>query len=98
MFRATTDGPYPPIGTVFDNGKLQLVSVIGTGGYGIVYLATNTRGLTGRSYAVKCLCRTEEHRQSHVREIALHKLASAHPGIINLHRVVEEDLYLYFVM
>ncbi|KAF5347343.1 hypothetical protein D9756_009959 [Leucocoprinus leucothites] len=89
---------FPAIGTVFDAGRLQLVSVIGTGGYGVVYQAIDKRGLDSQSYAVKCLIRTGEHRQSHIREIALHKLASSHPGIITLHRVVEEDIYLYFVM
>ncbi|KXN86958.1 Negative regulator of sexual conjugation and meiosis [Leucoagaricus sp. SymC.cos] len=89
---------YPQIGTVFDEGRLRLMSVIGTGGYGVVYQATDTHSSAYRSYAVKCLIRSDAHRQSHVREIALHTLASAHPGIITLHRIVEEDVYLYFVM
>ncbi|KAJ3566341.1 hypothetical protein NP233_g7066 [Leucocoprinus birnbaumii] len=97
--RAAVEVPsFPQIGTVFDVGRLQLVSVIGTGGYGVVYRAIDTHELSNRSYAVKCLMRTEEHHQSHIREIALHKLASSHPAIITLHRVVEEDAFLYIVM
>ncbi len=40
----------------------------------------------------------DEQCQSHIREIALHKLACSHPGIITLYRIVEEDIYRYFVM
>jgi serine/threonine protein kinase len=95
---AANEPSYPPIGTVFDKRRLQLVSVIGTGGYGVVYQATDTWGPTRRTYAVKCLIRTDEHYQSHAREITLHKLTSCHPGIVTLHRVIEDNVYIYIVM
>ncbi|THH11438.1 hypothetical protein EW145_g672 [Phellinidium pouzarii] len=100
---ATTPTP-PPIGTTIDDGTnagaLQLASVLGYGGYGVVYRAvTNSGGL----YAVKCLLRTsnpnnpkqaQRQRRLHMREIALHRLAGAgaHPGIVRLHRIIEPAL------
>jgi len=89
---------FPPVGTFVDSERLKLVSIIGTGGYGVVYHAVDAHGLDCRSYAVKCLIQADERSQSHTREIALHGLACSHPGIVTLHRVVEEDIYRYFIM
>jgi serine/threonine protein kinase len=33
-------------------------------------------------------------RQIHIREIALHQLASAHPSVVTLHHVVEDLTYI----
>ena len=48
---------HPPIGTLIDGGSLQLVEVLGVGGYGVVYRANETYPSTTapKSYAVKCL-------------------------------------------
>lgn len=57
-----------------------------------------------RSYAVKCLIHNPMHphahrqRQHHIREIALHQLASAHPHVVKLHNVIEEAPYTFLVM
>lgn len=94
--KPTTNGiSYPQVGTIIDGGRLQLAAVIGTGGYGVVYQATDTEQ---HLYAVKCLIRKEFQRQSQLQEIALHKLASSHPGVVTLHRIVEDDVYTYMVM
>lgn len=95
---------HPPIGTLIDGGSLQLVEVLGVGGYGVVYRAVEARPttMTPKSYAVKCLVappvQNPRSRQVHIREIALHQLASRHPGVVTLHRVVEYMNLTYIVM
>lgn len=87
---------YPPVGTVIDNRRLQLLSLIGTGGYGVVYQAIDLD--TATHYAVKCLIQNQIQREACIREITLHQLASAHPGIVTLYRVTEDDKYTYMTM
>ncbi|KAF7347124.1 Serine/threonine protein kinase [Mycena venus] len=98
-----TPPAYPVLGTRIDNGSLELVEVLGVGGYGVVYRAIETNSPVPRQYAVKCLGNsqmtvTPRQRQLHVREIALHQLASAHPNVVNLQRVAEEGTYTYIIM
>ncbi|KAJ3528007.1 hypothetical protein NM688_g8051 [Phlebia brevispora] len=93
----------PPVGTLIDNGSLELVQILGYGGYGIVYRAIDTYTSHPTSYAVKCLPHSPKRnaarqRQLHIREITLHQLASAHPGVVTLHRVIEEYDYTWIVM
>ena len=94
---------HPPVGTLIDGGSLELVEVLGVGGYGVVYRAVDTRHMPApKSYAVKCLVtsghQTLRQRQIHIREIALHQIASAHPGVVTLHRVVEQFNHTYIIM
>ncbi|KDR80302.1 hypothetical protein GALMADRAFT_62806, partial [Galerina marginata CBS 339.88] len=93
---------YPPLGTLIDNSLLELVEVLGNGGYGIVYRAVESFSTSQRSYAVKCLSNTHGHsslrRQLHIREISLHKIASAHPSVVALYRVIEEPEHTFIVM
>lgn len=96
--------PTPPaLGTLIDNGSLQLVEILGYGGYGIVYRAIDTFSSNPTSYAVKCLPHSNKRnatrqRQLHIREITLHQLASGHPNVVTLHRVVEDYQYTFIVM
>lgn len=89
---------HPPLGTLIDGGSLELVEVIGVGRYGVVYRAVDG----SQSYAVKWLVtsghQTLRQRQIHIREIALHQIASAHPGVVELHRVVEQFNHTYIIM
>lgn len=103
----TTDSPSAPsppaLGTLIDNGALELVEILGFGGYGIVYRAIDTYSSNPVSYAVKCLPHSRKRnasrqRQLHLREITLHKLASAHPNVVTLHRVIEDYQYTFIVM
>jgi serine/threonine protein kinase len=93
----------PPVGTLIDDGTLELVEVLGVGGYGVVYRAVDVYSLHRKSWAVKCLMHmpsnhSARQRQLHIREITLHQLASAHPNVVSLHRVIEEPNYTYLVM
>ncbi|KAJ7485292.1 kinase-like domain-containing protein [Mycena latifolia] len=99
----STEPSHPVPGTRIDNGALELVEVLGVGGYGVVYRAIETHSPNPRQYAVKCLMHsttsvTTRQRQLHIREIALHQLSSAHPNVVTLHRVVEEDNLTYIIM
>ncbi|KAF5386445.1 hypothetical protein D9757_005847 [Collybiopsis confluens] len=93
---------HPPLGTLIDNNELELVEVLGVGGYGVVYRAEDTCSSSRRSYAVKCLLhrpsQSVRQRQVHIREITLHQLASAHPNVVTLHRVVEDYNCTYIIM
>ncbi|CCL99589.1 uncharacterized protein FIBRA_01607 [Fibroporia radiculosa] len=93
----------PPLGTYIDNESLQLVEVLGYGGYGVVYRAIDTCSSSPTSYAVKCLPRShkrnaQRQHQLHMREIRLHQVASRHPNVVTLHRVIEDYHYTYIVM
>ena len=96
--------PVPPaLGTIIDSGALQLVEILGYGGYGIVYRAIDTYSSNPTSYAVKCLPHSNKRsaarqRQLHMREIALHQLASGHPNVVTLYDSFEDDKYFFFVM
>ncbi|KAJ6595837.1 kinase-like domain-containing protein [Mycena vulgaris] len=99
----STEPSHPAPGTRIDHGALELVEVLGVGGYGVVYRAIETHSPTPCQYAVKCLMHPHtpgaaRQRQLHIREIALHQLSSAHPNVVTLHRVVEEDGHTYIIM
>ncbi|KAF8800575.1 kinase-like protein [Phlegmacium glaucopus] len=99
---ASPTSSHPAVGTLIDDGALELVEVLGVGGYGVVYRAIDTVPSSWRSYAVKCL--TSMHAQSsarrhlNIREITLHQIASAHPAIVTLHRVVEDHGHTFIIM
>jgi serine/threonine protein kinase len=102
--KTSTPAPTPPaVGTLIDGGTLELVEVLGVGGYGVVYRAVDIRSLRPKSYAVKCLMHFPKHRDSrqrhlHIREITLHQLTSTHPNVVSLHRVIEESTNTYLIM
>jgi serine/threonine protein kinase len=86
-----------------DDGNIELTHVIGTGAYGVVYLGTDRHPVLDVEVprAVKCLRRHGlDARQKHFqrREIALHRLASAHPSIITMDRIVEDGERIYVIM
>ncbi|TFY58587.1 hypothetical protein EVG20_g8091 [Dentipellis fragilis] len=96
---------HPALGTTIDGGSLELVSILGYGGYGVVYRAIDrtTNSSNPPSYAVKCLIHAQmrnaaRQRRLHIQEITLHQLASVHPHVVTLHRVIEEDGCTFIVM
>ncbi|KAK1229766.1 Serine/threonine protein kinase [Marasmius sp. AFHP31] len=99
----STPSSHLPLGTLIDDDSLELVEVLGVGGYGIVYRAEDVCSPSPMSYAVKCLphnhsTQSMRQRQAHMREIALHQIAGAHPNVVTLHRVVEDYNFTYIIM
>lgn len=92
---------------VIDNGRLQFIEKLGEGAYGVVYRAvdldspTSSRNPDPKQYAVKVMLKAQP-RTRHVRyqrgEIAAHRSVSAHPNILTLHKVIEDEPYIYLVM
>ncbi|KAI1810205.1 kinase-like domain-containing protein [Poronia punctata] len=84
--------------------SLQLVEIIGTGAYGVVYLAVDIN--TRVRYAVKTLSKFNadgsplDRRQlafQH-RELRLHYQASAHPNVVSMHKIVDDPDCTYVVL
>lgn len=84
-------------------GRYELVSILGSGAYGVVYLALDkTSPVTQPAwYAIKCLAKAgldTRQRKFQRREIALHQLASTHSGVVTLHSVIEESDFIFVVL
>ncbi|KZT02154.1 kinase-like protein [Laetiporus sulphureus 93-53] len=82
---------------------LRLTEKLGSGAYGVVYSALDLNCPSDRpiTYAVKCLLRhTEdsEYRRYQRREVLLHRKASAHPHVIKIHQVIEDEHYIFVVL
>jgi serine/threonine protein kinase len=82
--------PSERIGSLIDNGRLELTHILGVGAYGVVYAAKNV--ISQRMCAVKCMPKANidarQHRL-HETEIKLHAQVSGHPNIISLEKVVD---------
>lgn len=68
--------PFLLLNTFIDNRSIQLVSILGVGSFGVVYLGVHVR--TGRRYAVKLLLYKKPEMVE--REIELHSRVSGHPA------------------
>ena len=71
-------------------GRLELTSILGVGAYGVVYTAVDIH--TRVPYAVKALNKTgldARQRRFQDREIRLHHLASQHPNVVSLVRILD---------
>ncbi|KAJ7271104.1 kinase-like domain-containing protein [Mycena rebaudengoi] len=78
-------------GEFVDDGALLLLQLLGSGAYGKVYKALDTASQPGARtyYAVKCMPRyVPDSREARIQEneLMLHKMVSAHSGVITLHR------------
>ncbi|THG97530.1 hypothetical protein EW145_g7597 [Phellinidium pouzarii] len=82
-----------------DNGRFHLRQRLGSGGYSVVYLATDRLALRHKDVAIKCLLHDTFHRRTKsAREIALHKRAAALPGVAKIYHVVEDIGLLFIVL
>ena len=88
-------------GRFIDNDSLMLLDMVGSGAYGAVYRAIETRSPTPREFAVKVLLRYDpEHHitEYQTHEVNMHWRASSHPNVVTLDRVVKCDEYFIFVV
>ncbi|OJD19443.1 RAN protein kinase [Emergomyces pasteurianus Ep9510] len=83
------DAPEDRLGLLLAN-RLELTSVLGVGAYGVVYSAIDIH--THVPYAVKTLNKAgldPRQRKFQQREIKLHHLASQHPNVVSLVRIMD---------
>jgi serine/threonine protein kinase len=88
----------------FLTGSLRLTGILGTGAYGVVYAAVDIK--TNIQYAVKCLSKFNpdgtplDRRQVafQTREIRLHYLASAHPNVVSILKIIDNPDCIYVIL
>lgn len=88
----------------FLTSSLQLTDILGTGAYGVVYLAVDHKDNV--QYAVKCLSKFNadgtplDRRQMafQTREIRLHYLASAHPNVVSIMKIIDNPDCVYAIL
>ncbi|EKM56920.1 uncharacterized protein PHACADRAFT_208088 [Phanerochaete carnosa HHB-10118-sp] len=86
-------------GQTIDDGRLLLIDPVGQGATGVVFRAVDLCSST--PYAVKCMVKGAPGSRQAIfqrREIELHRRVSAHPGVVTLHRVVEERGHVFLVL
>ncbi|KAK2738016.1 hypothetical protein FQN57_007282 [Myotisia sp. PD_48] len=80
-------------------GRLELTGILGVGAYGVVYSAFDIQ--TNIPYAVKALKKVgldPRQRKFQTREIKLHHLASQHPNVVSLVRIMDSHDCTYVVL
>lgn len=92
-------------GRVVNNGQYQLVKVLGSGAYGVVYKAIDIKSSSTSSapsqFAIKVLNKAAMNKRTRFnvrREIALHRVMSDHPNVVNMHEAFEDRDYVYIVL
>ncbi|OKL62662.1 hypothetical protein UA08_01633 [Talaromyces atroroseus] len=81
--------PEDRLGLLLAN-RLEITSILGVGAYGVVYTAIDIH--THIPYAVKALNKNgldPRQRKFQQREIKLHHLASQHPNVVSLVRIMD---------
>ncbi|KAJ5916486.1 hypothetical protein N7504_000501 [Penicillium tannophilum] len=90
--------PEDRLGFILAN-RLELTGILGVGAYGVVYTAVDIH--TNISYAVKALNKAgldPRQLKYQQREIRLHHLASQHPNVVSLVRIMDSVDCTYVVM
>lgn len=98
MSKLPLTSAHPPLGTLIHDNTIQLVEVLGSGGYGVVFRGVDLSSKRHRKYAVKCMSKAKGRRNAHVRELNFHLQVSGHPGVVEMYGAVEDDKFTYFIM
>ncbi|KAI0088817.1 kinase-like domain-containing protein [Irpex rosettiformis] len=86
-------------GTTIDGGRFKLLEPLGRGSGGVVFRTLNT--VTQAYYAVKCVHKAQKGTRQYTfqqRELRFHRTVSHHNNVITLHRIIEEEPYIFLVM
>lgn len=92
------DSPEDRLGFLLAN-RLELTGILGVGAYGVVYSAIDIQ--TNIPYAVKALNKNgldPRQRKFQQREIKLHHLASHHPNVVSLVRIMDSHDCTFVVL
>ncbi|CAI7678604.1 hypothetical protein N7533_007064 [Penicillium manginii] len=90
--------PEDRLGFILAN-RLELTGILGVGAYGVVYTAVDIH--TNIRFAVKALNKNgldPRQLKYQQREIRLHHLASQHPNVVSLVRIMDSQDCTYVVM
>lgn len=79
-----------------DNRTIKLVSVLGSGAYGVVYSGIHLK--TNTTVAVKLIPTSNNNTAAYKNEIMLHSQVSSHPNILSLKRVVKGHGYVFMIL
>ncbi|KAJ7107023.1 kinase-like domain-containing protein [Mycena epipterygia] len=90
-------------GCIVDDGRLELISIVGAGAYGKLYKALDITSPSSSPtyFAVKCLRRPalrSKDAKFQQREYGLHRRMSDHPNIVTLHRHFVDAKHVFMVM
>jgi serine/threonine protein kinase len=90
-------------GCLVDDGRLQLVNLVGAGAYGKIYKALDTASAIDKPkyLAVKCLKQPALGSRDALfqeRERGLHEIVSSHPNILTLHRTFFDPHHVFMAV
>ncbi|KAJ7575630.1 kinase-like domain-containing protein, partial [Mycena floridula] len=88
-------------GQTLQDGRYQVISILGVGAYGKVFKALDTSATNEHFVAIKCVEQPEPGSREDVyqtREFILHKKVSDHPNIITFHGHFREHGFVFVVL
>ena len=88
-------------GQYLDEGRLQLLEVLGNGAYGTVYRAIDIGSMHLTEpvyYAVKVVKKTSRTDAPNNREYAMHRSVCNHPNVLSVYKIVCDEFFTYVIL